>query len=237
MFRIAGSQKRMRELQEIFDSPPKVSPRCAAAAPANRYLISVRSQYGKSVEWAKYSVHDAASVLRRYLNAMPEPIVPLDLYHEFRAPMLHAQDGNVDVAAAIRTYRLLIASSPPANQYLLLYVLDLLAVFARKSETNLMPASSKCQRSVGPWHASLMSFSPRADLAVIFQPGMFSHPSHLQSPNEHKIAVQVLEFLIEVSTARVLSCRAELTTFSLSTKNTLSSACLRRRPRTSRQPS
>lgn len=38
---------------------------------------------------------------------------------------------------------------------------------------------------------------PVSDLAMIFQPGMFSHPAHLNSANEHKIAVQVLEFLIE----------------------------------------
>jgi hypothetical protein len=38
---------------------------------------------------------------------------------------------------------------------------------------------------------------PPADLAVIFQPGIFSHPSHLQDANEHKMAVEVLEFLIE----------------------------------------
>lgn len=50
VFRIAGSQKRMRELQEVFDTPPK---------------------YGKQLEWERYSVHDAASVLRRYLNQMP----------------------------------------------------------------------------------------------------------------------------------------------------------------------
>ncbi|PWN94022.1 RhoGAP-domain-containing protein [Acaromyces ingoldii] len=151
VFRIAGSQKRMRELQEIFDTPPR---------------------YGKGVEWDKYSVHDAASVLRRYLNQMPEPIVPLQLYSEFRNVMIKKP---LDVEAATKTYRLLITSMPPANQYLLLYVLDLLAVFARKSDVNRMPASN---------------------LAVIFQPGIFSHPSHLQDPMEHKIAVEVLEFLI-----------------------------------------
>lgn len=53
-----------------------------------------------------------------------------------------------DVNAAIRTYRLMITSSPPANQYLLLYVLDLLAVFARASNKNLMPASSELFRLV-----------------------------------------------------------------------------------------
>lgn len=119
MFRIAGSQKRMRELQESFDTPPR---------------------YGKQQTWEKYSVHDAASVLRRYLNQMPEPIVPLQLYNEFRNAM-HKQP--VDVEAAIRTYRLLVQSMPPANRYLLLYVLDLLAVFARKSDVNLMTASSE----------------------------------------------------------------------------------------------
>lgn len=152
VFRIAGSQKRMKELQETFDSPPR---------------------YGKSVDWSKYSVHDAASVLRRYFNHMPEPIVPHDLYTEFRN--IRAKE-NFDQEGAIKTYRLLISSMPPASQYLLLYVLDLLAVFARKSDKNLMPSSN---------------------LAVIFQPGMFSHPSHELSPGEHKLAVQVLEFLID----------------------------------------
>lgn len=173
VFRIAGSQKRMRELQEIFDTPPK---------------------YGKHLTWERYSVHDAASVLRRYLNQMPvsvrhyfgfiripltntsnqqEPIVPLQFYNEFRNAM---QKQPLDVDSAIRTYRLLIQAMPPANRYLLLYVLDLLAVFARKSDQNRMPASN---------------------LAVIFQPGIFSHPSHLQDANEHKTAVEVLEFLIE----------------------------------------
>src|SRR6266404_3761266 len=40
--------------------------------------------------------------------------------------------------AAIATYKRLIHSMAHANQYLLLYVLDLLSVFARKSNKNLM---------------------------------------------------------------------------------------------------
>lgn len=121
VFRIAGSQKRMKELQELFEKPPK---------------------YGKNVDWSRttYSVHDAASVLRRYFNHMPEPIVPLHLYSEFRNVIIKKP---FDPESAIKTYRLLIQSSPPANQYLLLYVLDLLAVFARKSDKNLMTAASE----------------------------------------------------------------------------------------------
>lgn len=50
VFRISGSTRRMKELQDIFDRPPS---------------------YGRDVVWGPWSVHDAASVLRRYLNQMP----------------------------------------------------------------------------------------------------------------------------------------------------------------------
>ncbi|KXN93340.1 GTPase-activating protein SAC7 [Leucoagaricus sp. SymC.cos] len=62
-----------------------------------------------------------------------------------------------------------------AHQYLLLYVLDLLSVFARKSDKNLMTAQN---------------------LAVIFRPGILSHPSHEMAPQEHALSQRVLEFLI-----------------------------------------
>lgn len=45
----------------------------------------------------------------------------------------------------IQEYKRLIKTMPRGNQYLLLYVLDLLSVFARKSDKNLMTASSESQ--------------------------------------------------------------------------------------------
>ncbi len=53
---------------------------------------------------------------------------------------LAKQPHNED--EVIATYKRLIRSMPRANQYLLLYVLDLLSVFARKSDKNLMTAKS-----------------------------------------------------------------------------------------------
>ncbi|OBA24550.1 RhoGAP-domain-containing protein [Metschnikowia bicuspidata var. bicuspidata NRRL YB-4993] len=66
IFRVGGSSKRIKELQIIFNSPP---------------------DFGKRLNWDGFTVHDAASVLRRYLNALPEPLIPLDLYEEFRDPL------------------------------------------------------------------------------------------------------------------------------------------------------
>ena len=43
----------------------------------------------------------------------------------------------------VATYQRLIRELPRPNQFLLLYVLDLLSVFARKSEKNLMTAASE----------------------------------------------------------------------------------------------
>ncbi|RDB26167.1 Rho-GTPase-activating protein 5 [Hypsizygus marmoreus] len=152
-FRVNGSNKRMRELQAKFESPPR---------------------YGKSIDWTKetYTTHDVASVFRRYLTQMPEPVIPYDMYHLFRDALAKPNYNQDEVIA---TYKRLIWEMPRANQYLLLYVLDLLSVFARKSDKNLMTATN---------------------LAVIFRPGLISHPHHEMSPGEHALSQKVLEFLI-----------------------------------------
>ncbi|CAE7066469.1 unnamed protein product [Rhizoctonia solani] len=152
VFRINGSNKRMRDLQSIFESPPR---------------------YGKDLNWKheSYTSHDVASVFRRYLTQMPEPVIPTEQYHAFRAALAAKDETEV-----IHTYRKLIKEMPRANQYLLLYVLDLLSVFARKSDKNLMTESN---------------------LAVIFRPGIISLPAHEMKPSEHALSQEVLVFLIQ----------------------------------------
>lgn len=66
IFRVGGSTKRLKDLQVIFNTPP---------------------DFGKKLSWDGYTVHDAASILRRYLNSLPEPLIPLELYEEFRSPL------------------------------------------------------------------------------------------------------------------------------------------------------
>ncbi len=104
----------------------------------------------------------------------------------------------------IATYKRLIRSMPRANQYLLLYVLDLLSVFARKSDKNLMTAKSTSpftfpgvleQRCLTVDVAPITGNS--TDLAVIFRPALIAHPSHELSPHEHHLSQDVLEFLIK----------------------------------------
>lgn len=166
IFRLNGSAKRIKDLQEIFDSPER---------------------YGKGLDWTGYTVHDAANVLRRYLNQLPEPIVPLEFYERFREPLRIYQQAALtngltedaepfDHPKAVEAYQQLIRELPPLNKQLLLYILDLLAVFASKSDQNRMPS---------------------ANLAAIFQPGMLSHPQHYMSPEEYKLSQDVLIFLIE----------------------------------------
>lgn len=132
-------------------------------------------------------MHDAANVLRRYLNQLPEPIVPLEFYERFREPLRIYQEQvqgdqqateaeKFDHAKAVQTYQHLIVDLPPLNKQLLLYILDLLAVFASKSEQNRMTS---------------------ANLSAIFQPGMLSHPQHDMAPAEYKLSQDVLIFLIE----------------------------------------
>ena len=168
IFRLSGSARRIKELQVLFDSPDR---------------------YGKGLDWTGYTVHDAANILRRYLNMLPQPIVPHENYEKFRDPLrshqaqavgdmeAQAQDvGNFDPDSAITTYQRLITELPPLNRQLLLYILDLLAVFASKAEQNRMTS---------------------ANLAAIFQPGMLSHSGHDMQPAEYRLSQDVIIFLIE----------------------------------------
>ena len=134
-------------------------------------------------------MHDAANILRRYLNQLPQPIVPLNFYEKFRDPLrghqtqavgdLEAQAqvvGEFDHDKAIVTYQQLITELPPLNRQLMLYILDLLAVFASKSDINLMTS---------------------ANLAAIFQPGLLSHPDHDMSPQDYRLSQDVVIFLVD----------------------------------------
>lgn len=168
IFRLSGSEKRIKELKIAFDSPDR---------------------YGKGLDWTGYTVHDAANILRRYFNQLPEPIIPLDFYERFREPLRNHQaeavgpmdmqspsSGPFDATEAIRIYQLLITELPPLNRQLLLYILDLLAVFASKSDMNKMTT---------------------ANLSAIFQPGILSHPDHDMAPAEYRLSQDILIFLIE----------------------------------------
>ena len=167
IFRLGGNVRRINELEVAFDSPDR---------------------YGRGLDWTGYTVHDAANILRRYFNRLPQPIVPLEFYERFRAPLKGHQDEAVrgapasnpeeafDVDLAISTYQQIITQLPPLNRQLLLYILDLLAVFASKAEKNRMDASN---------------------LASIFQPGMLNHPDHVMKPSEYSLNQDIVIFLIQ----------------------------------------
>ena len=84
--------------------------------------------------------------------------------------------GGFDLNAAINEYQRLITLLPPLNRQLLLYILDLLAVFASKADLNKMTTPN---------------------LAAIFQPGILSHPQHDMAPAEYRLSQDVLIFLID----------------------------------------
>ncbi|EJS42198.1 sac7p [Saccharomyces arboricola H-6] len=219
IFRIAGNGKRVKALQYIFSSPP---------------------DYGtKFNDWETYTVHDVASLLRRYLNNLAEPLIPLALYEKFRDPLrtkprilrhmlTHevshpnanktnnialksrkqnynddgANDGDIekedakddeekrrrkirhkrrltrDIRTAIKEYEGLFVTLSNDTKQLTIYLLDLLSLFARQSQFNLMSGRN---------------------LAAIFQPSILSHPQHDMDPKEYELSRLVVEFLIEYS--------------------------------------
>ena len=155
IFRIAGSNKRVRELQTVFSKPP---------------------DFGRKFEgWNDFNAHDIATLLKRYLNSLSEPLVPLALYDIFRNPILENPKTNEHKEEIIKNYEDIYMLLPQQNRHLILYLAALLNLFARNEKKNLMPASN---------------------LAAIVQPSILSHPKHEMSPKEYEISRTVIEFLI-----------------------------------------
>lgn len=152
IFRICGSTRRIRMLQSIFDSP---------------------ELYGSQLDWRGYTVHDAANVMKRFLNFLPEPVITLEYYFIFKNTTL-AEYPTLDLK--IKAIQEIIAKLPTAHQYLLLYMLDLLSMFATAVDYTRM--NVEC-------------------LSAVFAPGMLSHPNDQLNPAAYLESQKVLSFLIE----------------------------------------
>ncbi|KAJ1822834.1 GTPase activating protein (GAP) for Rho1p [Coemansia sp. RSA 2598] len=152
IFRINGSMKRVQKLQDEFNQRPS---------------------YGRHTEWAGYTLHDAATILRRYLITLPESVISVDFYSVFMEKYAEPLSDKVKA----RDFGLLIAQLAPEAQHTLLFMLELLSVFARPEncEKTLMNASN---------------------LAAVLQPCLLVHPGHVANPHEYGKAKDVVEFLI-----------------------------------------
>lgn len=182
IFRIPGSVRRIRVLQDLFNTPP---------------------EYGRTLQWDGFTVHDAANLLKRYLAMLPDPVVPADRYFSFREPIqqqrfaalrdyygaIEANGGSAPadlqpcsaevVQGALTVYEDLIFALPRSSRQLFLYLIDLISIFAAQSEQNRMT---------------------NYNLTAIFQPSVLTIPSHEMNPEEAQLSRTVLQFLAENST-------------------------------------
>ncbi|ORY05023.1 RhoGAP-domain-containing protein, partial [Basidiobolus meristosporus CBS 931.73] len=152
IFRVNGSAKRVNEIQALFDLAP---------------------DFGRDVSFESYTVHDAANLLRRYLNSLPEPVIIHQLYFLFRKVY---DEYRTDEERLVRAFQASMVYLPHAHQALLIYILDLLAFFAEQAEQTLMNITN---------------------LASVFQPCILAHPIHELNPEEYKISQAVVASLIK----------------------------------------
>lgn len=119
LFRVSGSVKRMRDLQAEFERPPR---------------------YGKGLDWTGYTIHDAASLLLRYLNQLPESLIPASFYSralrvEVKSSAVEANKG-IDIEAAKVALNSIVHDIPRRHRWLLVYILDLVVVLLSAQEIN-----------------------------------------------------------------------------------------------------
>ncbi|KAJ2722376.1 GTPase activating protein (GAP) for Rho1p [Coemansia sp. Benny D115] len=152
IFRVNGSMKRVQKLQEAFNEKPS---------------------YGRHTEWTGYTLHDAATILRRYLISLPESVISVEYYSAFLDKLAETLPDETKA----RDYGAMIQRLAPEAQHTLLYMLELLSIFAKPEN---------CERT-------LMNAS---NLAAVLQPCLLVHPGHVANPHEYGKAKDVVEFLI-----------------------------------------
>ena len=114
------------------------------------------------MNWSGYTVHDAANIMLRFLNQLPEPVIPLERYEAFQNPLkpkfldwkrtaesLTRFPWPHKDESIIREYKRQITLLPGVSRQLLLYLLDTFAVIASHSESNKM-TSSRIARAFQP---------------------------------------------------------------------------------------
>ena len=99
-------------LQRAFDEPPR---------------------YGRELDLTGYSLFDAAGVLLRYLNNLPQPLIPTASYEQAcqkSSYFVETWNTNTDSAAAsVASSRVLTKKMSLPQYHLLLYILKFLANF------------------------------------------------------------------------------------------------------------
>lgn len=164
IFCVSGSALRLQKLEAAFNEPPR---------------------YGAGIDWSGYTVHDAAAIMIRFLQGLPESIIPVDMYEAFQNPLKphqedHSSSFTFDASKAISEYQQQIGLLPPLSRQLLLYLLDILAVFGARSEVNKMTS---------------------ARLARVFQPVILSPvrrgEEFIEEAKSRQLSEDVIIFLIE----------------------------------------
>lgn len=201
IFRVGGASRRVKELQFEFSSPPT---------------------YGKKLDWDGYTVHDASSLLRRFLNSLPEPLVPLSLYEEFREPLrshprilryLKHKEAKDAERESDRKKEGLEEESPEEAEARKKRVRKQRKLVreihqAVKEYTLLVHKLPPLSRHLLFYILDLLAIfashseknrMPAKNLAAIFQPSILSHPDHDLSPEEYALSHSAVEFLVEYS--------------------------------------
>ncbi|EIE80589.1 hypothetical protein RO3G_05294 [Rhizopus delemar RA 99-880] len=75
--------------------------------------------YGLNIDWTGYSVHDAANLMSRYLNRLPQPIIILEYQNSFKNILdilylfsLYYQHTRMDISSLATTFTPALFSDP-----------------------------------------------------------------------------------------------------------------------------
>ncbi|CDH57283.1 hypothetical protein RO3G_08289 [Lichtheimia corymbifera JMRC:FSU:9682] len=118
LFRLSGAASDVRQLANEFDRPP---------------------YYGKHLDLSTYDIHTITGVVKKYLRALPEPVIPRHLHSRFLQTASSLNDNNT---ADLEDLAHLILELPRLHRHLLCYILILAGTIQQHADVNMMCADA-----------------------------------------------------------------------------------------------
>ncbi|ORX53926.1 RhoGAP-domain-containing protein [Hesseltinella vesiculosa] len=111
LFRLSGSVQEVDQLQYEFDQPPT---------------------YGKYLDLAQYDIHAITSLVKKYLRALPDPVIPFAYQPRF-IHLLESRQPNQDDRQLVFSLAKLIKDELPTTHYHVMHYIVLVTSWVQHS--------------------------------------------------------------------------------------------------------
>ncbi|KAH6853091.1 hypothetical protein B0I37DRAFT_303441 [Chaetomium sp. MPI-CAGE-AT-0009] len=130
IFGLAGDHARLAQLKEVFNS--------------------AHTNYGKDVDWTRFTIHDAADLIRVFLSELPKPVISESVAKRWFALSRQATSGGARLDKALDFWEEAMMGIHGPGRALFKLLINLWGDIADAADANMMTPERLAGRLVQP---------------------------------------------------------------------------------------